>query len=134
MFAEHGYIVGMFVMRPHVFNTALDCPADGLMRTVEDFYLADNLRDQDVYDQQDWCTTPGTEDIFVQRFAVYRNGAHIHGDGSTWCLTYNPNIVENVLFPDQNSLPTDTTLGSNEVAIYSAIHSRGKTPIPANAL
>jgi len=134
MFAEHGYIVGIFIIRPHLFNTQADVPPDGLARLREDFYLGDNLRSQDTYDEARF-TSGSAADFISQRFAYLRNGFH-HlglGDGS-WATTYAVGAEQNLVYPQGGTLPIGDELGTAEVAIAADVHSKGQTPVPKNAL
>lgn len=133
MFAEHGYIVGIFIMRPHVFNQNLDVPPDGAKWDIEDFYLADNMRDQDTYAEQNFTTGTG-ETVYAQRFDYLRNGSHVRGDGVQWAVTLNTGAIENVIYPSGTLLPVSDELGTQNLAFCCSTHLVGASPVPPNAL
>ena len=107
--AEHGYVIGVFALRPFLFNTAWKMPPDGTMTDIEDFFLADNLRSQDSYEGHIFGSASGT-DIYVERFAAYRNGIHIVGADDEWSMGWpptgsNPVGIYRAVFPEGNQLP-----------------------------
>jgi len=134
MFAEHGYIIGIFTMRPHVFNVGCGMPIDGTMRDLEDFWLADNARSQDQYDDA-IITTAAGPDVFATRFGVYRNGTHVYGAGNSWAATLGaPANVDDVVYPNSNFFSTGDELGGDDVAFLNQSVLMGSTPIPATSL
>jgi hypothetical protein len=132
MFAEHGYIVGVFVMRPHLFNDQLDNPPDGQAQTIEDFYLADNLRSVDEYNER-LVSIATTDSAYAERFAYLRNGIHMYGSGKTWLNTFAPDDLQEAVFVDSADVPTGDQLGANQVAVHATLHSKGVTPVPPNS-
>ena len=135
MFAEHGYIVGIFTMRPHMFNSASNAPPDGYAHEIDDFFLADNLRSQDEYDQADFTTGVANADaIRAKRFSYLRDGYHYPGNGSTWRMDFTTSHFENIIYQLAGNIPAGTELGGDEVALCASIHSKGGTPVPPNSI
>ena len=132
MFAEHGFLVGIFTLRPHIYNNSLQQPPDAVQQSIEDFFLADNLRSQDEYD--DALIGPGGGSFFTQRFAVYRNGIHMYGNGSTWLNSHTAGSVSEAMYPNGFNLPVGDELGGDGLAFEAQVHSVGQTPVPANSL
>lgn len=134
MFAEHGYIVGVAVIRPHIYNENTVSPPDGQQKAIEDFYLADNLRSQDTY-AEEFFANANADDLYAQRFAVYRNGLHIYGaGGGDWANVFDPAFQQEAVFVTGNTLPVSDELGGDGIAFQCKTLTLGQTPVPANAV
>jgi len=130
MFAEHGYIVGVTCLRPHVFNDAADIPPDGRAQTVEDFWTGDNARIMDDWNARYICGTGG-DTFHTERFSYLRDGVHLYGASDTWVPTFvSSTNFEAAIFLDGGKLPISDELGTNELAIHAATHMQGATPVP----
>jgi len=98
MFAEHGYIVGIFCFCPHVMSDAADQLLDARHSAIEDFYLADNFASLDEYDG--WIAFVFAITIHAPRFANLRNGGHYYGNGADWAVNFVSIDVPDYIYPD----------------------------------
>lgn len=137
MFAEHGYIVGIFVLRPHLFNQNMNFPPDALSVALDDFYLGDNERSQDEINQSQ-VSSGVAQDMFISRLAHLRDGYNFRGKGtgagSPWCLLNTPAVGEEVVYPWGSGLPVGDELSGDGLAVNGNWTVKGVTPIPPNAL
>lgn len=133
MFAEHGYLVGVFTMRPFVYNDEMDAPMDAYATSIEDFYLADNLRSQDEY-SEGLLSSASVSSVYTQRFAYLRNGIHAWGRAAQWVMNYNASDAENAAYPEGFALPVSDELTTGDYAVECEAHLQGATPVPPNSL
>lgn len=133
MFAEHGFIVGVACMRPHVFNDEMINPPDAYQLTIDDYPLGDNLRAQDEY-AENTIATANVADYFTQRFAQYRNGVHLTGLDDQWATSFTAAVQQEAVFITGNALPTSDELSSGSIALFLRSMTTGQTPVPPNAL
>ena len=130
MFAEHGYIIGVMMVRPHLALGFV--PMDGILYAgYDDWYFGDNTRSQDQFAAQEYVNTVGTNDLYSQRFAFLRNGQHLV-NGGDWQNSYTATSEANLLYPTwtpatSDELPTD-------YAFLVETHLTGQTPVPPSAL
>ena len=130
MFAEHGYIIGVFMMRPHI-SLGL-APMDGLrFAEYEDWYFGDNTRSQDEFPESDYVNTVGSSKMFSQRFAHLRNGQHLTRLG-TWQNMYTATSGTNLVYPSWVSTTSDEL--PTDFAFLVETHLTGQTPVPPSAL
>lgn len=132
-FAEHGQILGLMQIRPHMFNELMGMPPDGLVQEIEDFYLADNVRAQDTWQQTDF-TSGASSEMFAQKFSYLRNGTHMFGHAKSWLNEYAPAHIGPLSYPDGDVLPVGTELGTSQVAVAAEWRLGGQIPVPPNAL
>jgi len=132
MFAEHGYIVGIFCLRPHIMSDAADQLPDARHTAIEDFYLADNFASLDEYDGR--IASASATTIHAPRFANLRNGGHYYGNGADWAVNFAPTDAPDYIYPDGQSLPVTDELTTGEVAILNMPHAKGSTPVPKNSI
>lgn len=135
-FAEHGQIVGMFQLRPHLINNSMVQMPDSYMQDITDWYLGDNTADQDQWIKTDFTgglTDP--DDVFyAQRFSTMRNGTHVGGLGNTWAITYVPDFPEAMIYPDGDVMPIGDELETEQLGFQASWITGGQTPIRPNAL
>lgn len=130
-FAEHGTVLGVFCLRPAVFNTQFQMP-DTAALDPEDFFLGDNLGDQE--NNVTPIAVGGTGSLYSQRLARYRNGVHKAGTGVTWAADFSAAVPEEAVYVAAEGLPVSDELGGTGLAFCHLSHTRGATPVPPNSL
>ena len=130
MFAEHGYVIGIMMVRPHL--SLGYAPIDAFTYSqFDDWYFGDNTRSQDQFPATEYVNTVGTTDLISQRFAHLRNGQHLV-NGGDWALNYAATSESNLIYPSftgvlSEELPTN-------YAFFVETHMTGQTPVAPSAM
>lgn len=134
---EHGLIIGVAVVRPHVFNQALDSAWDGLAHSsgdVESFFLGDNERGHYTKDEAEVSTGADVSDkLLLQRHQHLLFGQHLTNE-DTWSNAFTPADFVDSIYIDSNTLPVGSELSTREVAVASKVDWSAKLPIRAGEL
>ena len=119
-FAEHGYVVGLALFRPHAHNTELDVPLDGTITSVDHYLLNDDDVDYWGVNQVQVTSSTSSLGLAMPRKAWLHRGQHlIGGGGKTWCLTHTPADVTELTYLAAGNLPIGSELGTKDYAAYT---------------
>ena len=138
-FAEHGYIVTVLLVRPHMITmktgtnpTAFVTPQDGHARRLEDFWLGDNQTGVTAVDLSEVATAGGT--AYMPRFGYLKWGQNYAGAvsdwatyGTMWACFDQATSLDNLVYGNANVDPAPER--ANQVVVWSAYRSDGPTPV-----
>lgn len=129
-FAEHGILIGVAAMRPHVFNLERRTSYEGNLGTAGgDFWLKTVMDIHDTIAEEEIATATA-QDLYIERLAWLHNGQHKFGQSSEWCNSYTPASQEDAVYIAGEVLPLTTILNDKAVAVSSSFHMTGQTPVP----
>jgi hypothetical protein len=139
-FAEHGMLVTVLCVRPHLTRTASGttgvaraAPADAYANDLSEFWLGDNQTGQTAVNAG--SISAGVADLYSPRFGYLHWGQNNQGlasdvatSGVQWC---NPQVAasfQEALYPTWAFSPS-ASVRQNEVVAYSTYRSDGPSPV-----
>ena len=138
-FAEHGYIVTVLLVRPHMVPMATGAnpvskfaPQDAYVNTLDEFWLGDNQTGVTPVAVGTVCNGTGT--AYMPRFGYLKWGQMLAGQVSDWS-TYGtmwagfdqPTSLDTLVYGDVNFDPTPER--ASQIVAWSTYRSEGPTPV-----
>lgn len=138
-FAEHGMIVTVLAVRPHLTRTssatsglARGAPQDAYVNLLEEFWLGDNQTGQSTVTGT--TISAGAADLYMPRFGYLHWGQNNQGavsdlaiSGVQWCNPYVAGSYPSALYPTWPFTPA-AAVRQNEIVAYSTYRSDGPSP------
>lgn len=135
-FAEHGYIVGILLIRPHSFNNDLTMPPDGIfLREHADFYFGDEGGGAEKADLRNFAGGAVAADVYLPRWEWYLSGNNLRGNtGVGWNVTSDGASIDRMLYPTFNNRPTSQGSITGDYAVGLSANNRLITPIKRDVM
>ena len=131
-FSEHGYLIGIAMLRPHLFNTGYPMPPEAMFRIQDKFFVGGNNYQAMVLNEKFVALASNTDEMYCQNYHHILKGIHMVAGANIWANDVNCQTGEEAAYPPAVSLPTSSELGTNDFAVVCEQHSGGMIPIKPN--
>lgn len=127
MTAEHGHIIGIWGLRPHLYRSKMKAPPDSQLINQKDYWMGDNIS---AYKQTGTTNNAIglTDEAYCPQFYEFNTGAHVLGNNDSWVNVTGDESVNTIKYPD-TGFPAQPTINPS-IAFEAEYHTKGMTPIP----
>ena len=131
--SEHGYVIGVAFLRPHLYNTAVDSPWDNFAHAngdVDSYWLGDNETGRlEIDEAQVSGGATSADKLNLNKHLHLMSGAHLVNSG-TWVADYSANNHSRTIWIDDGDLPVGAEIAKTAAFLGNF---KGRTTLPFRA-